>query len=57
MSPDYAAYLEYEEIPNLRSREAFIENYRAFIKSNPQYSFPPISLIADVYEKNGTAAV
>ena len=57
LSKDYSSYLEYHSDPYARGREAYIENYRAFVAANPTYSIEPISLMADINENNNTAMV
>jgi hypothetical protein len=57
MSDDYTAYLEYQETPLARGRQAYLDNYRAFTAANPYYTIQPISVVADVHENNCTASV
>ena len=57
LTEDYVAYLEYQEEPVLRGREAYIDGYRAFAEANPSYSIELVSVNADVHEKSGTAGV
>lgn len=57
LSEDYSAHLDYQEEPFVRGRDTFIDNYRTFTDSNPDYKITPISLLADVHENNSTAAV
>lgn len=55
---DYTAYLEYfTEEQLLKGRNTFLSSYQAFVDANPHYSVELESVIADVNEKNGTAAV
>ena len=57
MSDDYTAYLEYQETPLARGKQAYLDNYRAFTAANPDYTIQPISVVADVHENNCTASV
>lgn len=52
-----AAFLEQLNYPSTSTREAYIESYKAFIKANPEYDCDPVSIEADVDEREGTAKV
>lgn len=52
-----AAFLEQLSNPTTTTRQAYIDNYKAFADANPEYDCEPVSIEADVDEKEGTAKV
>lgn len=57
IEPDYAAFLEYFPHPVCKGLNDYLDMYSAYAEATPDYHIHPISISADVNEKNGTAIV